>query len=575
MRLKRFIPPPPFIQYALVVVIGLFLAARVTAYVREQSWTQAVLRLNQRAAQLTVAVQQSVNAKLQVLQAFQAFYAVGQKITLEEFKKFAVVTLTYHPDIQALQWIPLTPADELETLIAQGRAEFGDSFTVFERDSDGKNIPVAPRDFYFPVYYIEPMDGNQAAHGLDAGFEPTRQAVLTKAWHTGKPSVSRPIRLVQETGNQYGVLLYQPIYNQTFPPETESARIDSLIGLVPVVLRTGDFMTSSLSDYDIDGFRITLQDPNAPELILYTTVEDAAPFTPSDQDVHIMMTIQLANHQWALEFIVPAAYVANQVEFDGLIVRSIMLVLTVGILFYLYQRNRVEASLRRYAATLEATNQELAAYDHTIAHDLKSPLAVISGYAHLVLDEPLSPEARTMLETISRVTDNMVGMIDELLQLAKLRDAEATMSAVDMNKTLALAVERFGDKSRFIVVDGLLPDALGHAPWLVEVFANLINNALKYTPDDRTPMVRIRGIVQGDRVRYEVQDNGIGIAPQDQQRVFEMFMRLPNAERQKGLGIGLSIVKRVMEHLDGQVGVESRLGEGSTFWFVLKSAISP
>jgi len=71
--------------------------------------------------------------------------------------------------------------------------------------------------------------------------------------------------------------------------------------------------------------------------------------------------------------------------------------------------------------------------------------------------------------------------------------------------------------------------------------------------------------------RYEVQDNGVGIGAEDKQRVFEMFTRLANTDKQKGLGIGLSIVKRVMKRLDGRVGVESRLGDGSTFWFILKS----
>lgn len=573
MRLLRFIPPRPFIQYTVVIVVGLFLAAWLSSYVREQSRVQAVLRLSQRAEQLTVAVQQSVNAKLQVLQAFQAFYAVGQSITQEEFKKFAVVTLTYHPDIQALQWIPLIPAADLDSFIARGKAEFGEAFTVFERDSEGKNVPVEARDFYYPVYYIEPMEGNQAAHGLDAGFSSARKEVLTRAWYSGKASVSSPIRLVQETGDQYGVLLYQPIYSDTFPPETQTKRNESLIGFVPVVLRAGDFMRASLEDFDIQGFTITLYDPAVPDIFLFSTEIDTQAVTSSG-DFHTQSNILLADHKWVIEFTAPSVYIAQQIEFDGIIARYIVLLLTLGILFYLHQRNRVEASLRRYATTLEETNQELDAYNHTIAHDLKSPLAVISGYAYLLMDEPMSADGRQMLETIPRVADNMVAMIDELLQLAKLRNVEAAVSSVDMNAVLENAIERFGDNRRHMIIEGALPPALGHAPWLVEVFANLINNALKYTPNDRTPSIRFRAIMSGGMVRYEVQDNGVGIAPEDQARVFEMFARLPNTEKQKGLGIGLSIVKRVIERLDGELGVDSRLGEGSTFWFTLKGAPS-
>jgi len=394
--------------------------------------------------------------------------------------------------------------------------------------------------------------------------------VLVDAWHSGKAAVSAPIRLVQEVGDQYGVLLYQPIYIQTLPPETEAERVDSLIGLVPVVLRTGDFMQESLKEFNTFGFNITLQDPLVADITLYSA-DTIAINTISPDDFRMVDYITLANRQWILEFVAPAAYVDLLVEFNGASARYIVIGLTVGILIYLSQRNRIEKALRLYAATLEDTNQELDAYNHTIAHDLKSPLAVISGYAYLLGDETLSDDGRKMLDTIPKVADNMVEMIDELLQMAKLRDAEAAVTTVNMNEVLENAIERFENQRQHITVEGSLPPALGHAPWLVEVFANLISNALKYTPTDRIPNIRIRGIVQDAEVRYEVQDNGVGIGAEDKQRVFEMFTRLANTDKQKGLGIGLSIVKRVMKRLDGQVGIDSRLGDGSTFWFILKN----
>ncbi len=537
-------------------------------YVRDQSRMEAVLRLEQRAQQLTVAVQQSISAKLQVLQAFQAFYAVGQRITLDEFKKFAVVTLTYHPDIQALQWIPLVPADQLDGLIAEGRDQFGADFDVFERDSAGARQPLQVRPYYFPIYYIEPMAGNEAAHGLDAGFEPVRRAILTEAWYSGKATVSTPIRLVQETSDQSGVLLYQPIYRDIFPPEDEAGRVKTLVGLVPVVLRTGDFMAASLKDFDTGGFSITLYDVDAPDRLLYQshTADDSM----SAGDFHTTGAVTVANRRWVLDFDTSAAFIDESIYFSGLITRVGVLLMTAVALFYLYQRNHNEAALRRYAATLEVTNKELDAYNHTIAHDLKSPLAIVNGYAYLLMDEPLSDEGRKMVDTVAMVTHNMADMIDDLLKLASLRNAEASVTRVDMGVALESALQRIEDRRQFVTVEGDLPPALGHAPWLTEVFANLINNALKYTPADRTPDIRVRGMVQGTMVRYEVQDNGVGIAAEDRQRIFELFTRLPNEGTAKGLGIGLSIVRRVVERLGGQIGVDSAPGQGSTFWFTLR-----
>lgn len=555
------------LQYLVVCVVGLVSSFLLSDYIRERSRTESVLRLEQRAQQLTVAVQQSVNAKLQVLQAFQAFYGVGQLITLEEFKKFAVVTLTYHPDIQALQWVPLVPANQLDGLIAEGRDQFGADFDVFERDSAGARQPLQPRPFYFPIYYIEPMAGNEAAHGLDAGFEPVRRAVLEEAWYSGRATVSTPIRLVQETGDQSGVLLYQPIYRDIFPPEDEAARVETLVGLVPVVLRTGDFMAASLADFDITGFRLSLYDADTPDRLLYES--QPADLTESAYDFHTTGVITVANRRWILDFDTSAAFIDQSTNFSGLITRLGVLLMTAVALFYLYQRNRSEAALRQYASTLETTNKELDAYNHTIAHDLKSPLAIVNGYAYLLMDEPLSDEGRKMVDTVAMVTHNMADMIDDLLKLASLREAEAAVTRVDMGAVLESALQRIEDRRQFVTLEGDLPSALGHAPWLTEVFANLINNALKYTPADRTPDIRVRGMVQGTMMRYEVQDNGVGIAPEDRQRIFDLFTRLPNEGMAKGLGIGLSIVRRVIERLGGQIGVEGAPGQGSTFWFTL------
>jgi signal transduction histidine kinase len=451
---------------------------------------------------------------------------------------------------------------------ALGQRAFGEAFRVFERDADGQAVALGEREVYFPILYVEPMAGNEAAHGLDAGFTDSRRAVLTEAWHSGKATASAPIRLVQETGTQFGVLLYQPIYTDILPPTSEQARVETLVGLVPVVLRVGSFVEATLQNYDTHLFNLRLSDPQAPDLTLFALTHSTA--TPDERDLSVVIDIAIANRTWALAFVVPAAVVDGNIEYDGALVPYIILGLTALVLLYLYQRNQVEGRLRRYAATLEAANRELDAYSYTLAHDLKSPLALISGYAYLLENEKLSPDGREMLRSMVSVGEQMAKMTDDLLQLAKLRDAEATMALVTMVEAVEAALKRFETQRAYVTIEGTLPDALGHAPWVVEVFANLIGNAFKYTPDDRTPNIRIRGAVHGDRVRYEVQDNGVGIAQPDQRRIFEMFARLPNTDKQRGLGLGLSIVQRIVERLGGTVGVTSTPEQGSTFWFTLK-----
>lgn len=569
MCVKR---PSPMLQYALVAFAGVALALLTMILVRRLGYLNTIERLDRRAEQLCVGVQKSIDAKLHVLQAFQALYAADPLVDAAEFKRFAVVTLTYHQDIQALQWIPYVSGSDLDDFEAFGQDIYGETFFVKEGYEDEVLARVAPRTYYFPILYTEPLAGNEAIIGLDAAFEPKRRAIVEAAWRNGTPTVSGPIRLVQESGDQMAVLVYQPIYESGAAPISLDERTASILGLVPVVLRTGDFLSASLTDYDTSGFDITLTDAGDPDTVLYRSVP-----TPEVMDAEafsVVKPVTIANRTWLLHFTATVTQIEAESVFSGAIAFAAVIVIDLCLIIYLWQRNRAEQALRGYASTLETTNSELDAFNHTIAHDLKHPLTIINGYAHLLTDEDLTPEGRRMLYTIPKVVDSMVEMIDGLLQLAKLRDADELRTEVNMNTALQKALARF-DNSRDQITIEELPSALGHEAWMTEVFANLINNALKYMPEDRTPLVRVRGIRQGKTVRYEVIDNGIGIKPEDQQRIFEMFTRITDENHRvayKGLGIGLSIVKRVIQRQGGEAGVTSKPGEGSTFWFTLPTA---
>lgn len=567
MRIRR---PSPKLQYALVAFVGVAVALLTMILVRRLGYLNTIEGLDRRAEQLSVGVQKSIDAKLQVLHAFQALYAADLDVDAAEFSRFAVVTLAHHRDVQALQWLPYVPADALAAFEASGRAIYGNEFSVTERGDDGELTPVPARDYYFPILYTQPLAGNETIIGLDGAFEPTRRAVVEMAWQSGQPTVSSPLRLVQESGDQMAVLVYQPIYESAQAPVSLDERIRSIRGIIPVVLRTGDFLTASLADYDVYGFTITLTDASSPDNILYRFPTEAV--SANTAALSVTKRLRFANRIWIMHFAATTAQVEAESVFSGLLAFTAVIVLDVILIIYLWQRNRTEQALRGYASTLEATNSELDAFNHTIAHDLKHPLTIINGYAHLLTDEDLTPEGRRMLNTIPKVVDNMVEMIDGLLQLAKLRDVSASRTTVDMNAALKKALARFDDARNQIMLEGDLPPALGHEAWMTEVFANLINNALKYTPEDRTPSLYVRGIKQGKAVRYEVSDNGIGIKPEDQQRIFEMFTRITGDNQPvmyKGLGIGLSIVKRVIQRQGGEVGVTSKPHEGSTFWFTL------
>lgn len=233
---------------------------------------------------------------------------------------------------------------------------------------------------------------------------------------------------------------------------------------------------------------------------------------------------------------------------------------------------------RERADQLEKSNQELDAFSYTVAHDLRAPLQVIIGYANLLRTEYANtpPElAIEYLQSIEIFAQKMDTMIQSLLLLAKLHQAsELPVAEVDMNRVARDALKRFREiiEAQHITVEVApdLPPALGHASWLEEVFANLIDNAIKYIGESNpSPRITIRGMREGELSRYEVEDNGIGIAREEQNRLFDEFTRLHKGGSIKGFGLGLSIVLRIITRLNGQVGVRSEPGQGSVFWFTL------
>lgn len=238
-----------------------------------------------------------------------------------------------------------------------------------------------------------------------------------------------------------------------------------------------------------------------------------------------------------------------------------------------------EEAARAYAAELELRNAELDAFSHTVAHDLRGPLNRIVGHAEFIRlfgEDELSPQTSEFLERIEEAAYNMSEMIQGLLLLAQLRDAAEVVEPVNVSERIEAAVKRvqsdMSERGVHLEVVRPIPDALGYGPWLEEVFANLASNAVKYIGrNNADPRITIRAATQEATVRYEVVDNGVGIAPEDQPRLFDMLTRF-HKDQASGTGIGLSIVQRIVDKLDGNLGVESEPGRGSTFWFTLPVA---
>lgn len=249
------------------------------------------------------------------------------------------------------------------------------------------------------------------------------------------------------------------------------------------------------------------------------------------------------------------------------------------------ERRRVEEEVRTHEQSLnvlvrelQRSNKELKEFTSIAAHDIRSPMATIASAAKLLEDSltgPLTEDAQVALDILVRGVKRMTEVVGSLYRYSQVGAAELALTEVDLNRVVKELTEvelrnELDGSGGTILIPQPLHAVRGDESQIVELMQNLIANGLKYHRKGLAPTVIIGSReVDGDRIRIEASDNGIGIKEADRERIFRMFERLDQTHEHEGLGIGLAFCRRVVERHRGCIGVTSTVGEGSTFWVEL------
>lgn len=231
------------------------------------------------------------------------------------------------------------------------------------------------------------------------------------------------------------------------------------------------------------------------------------------------------------------------------------------------------AAIKETEEKLKKTNKELEQFAYTASHDLKEPLRMVKSYVQLLQraeQHHLSKESELYMQHITDGVARMQRLLDDLLEYSRLGNTPMKKMQVELQDIMLGVVHNLmvpmQEKSG-VIITGELPQIIGNPTEMIRLFQNLISNALKFAKPGESPVVEVSAWEHSDYFLFSIKDNGVGIAKEHHQRVFEVFHRLSNTEKVEGTGIGLASVRKIVNNNGGEIWVESELGIGTTFFF--------
>jgi signal transduction histidine kinase len=272
------------------------------------------------------------------------------------------------------------------------------------------------------------------------------------------------------------------------------------------------------------------------------------------------------------------AFTSEHVDIAREVANPLSMAIHQAQLYQQIERHAIELEQRVAERTrsLQEANAELASFTYSVSHDLRAPLRAMEGFAQALLEDyadRLDETGQEYAQRIVAASRRMETLIQDLLAYSHLRQTNLRLRPLSLETVVDESLQTLNAEieccQAHVIVEPPLPPVLGHRTTLVQVIENLISNAIKFVPPDVDPQVHIHATTQNGFVRLYIEDNGIGIAHRHHQRIFEVFERLHGIETYPGTGIGLAIVRKGMERLDGHVGVASKPGQGSKFWIEL------
>ena len=582
------IAPPNTWPAWLLFIAGLLVTVFASIQVKGSIEEEAVKQVSAAYDQATLKIQERLNTYAQILRGGAGLFAASETVRRTAWRDYVEKLRTEEtvPGVQGIGFSQVIPPGQLEAHVESIRREGFPEYTV---------RPPGERATVTSIIYLEPFrDRNLRAFGFDMFSESVRRAAMEQARDTGNVALSGKVELVQETAKdvQAGTLMYVPVYRNGSPTGSVEERRSALLGWAYSPFRMNDLMIGILRQWEgVEGKDIDLQiydgQDVAPDALLFDSQSNINPNTQSL--FYQERRLDFNGRQWLLVFdrTISAANLsyANAwfLFFGGLIISGLLLSLTLSIIRTRTNAERIagelvativdrETALAQHAEALAQSNAELTRLGVVMAHHFQEPSRRLVSFAKRLQEKSAlvsDDDSRQSLEFIEQQAERLSVLVHDAqhylsLESTKVDAGETVDSGIVLRQRIAATETRQAE----IIIREPLPRVSLDAKRLADIFAILLDNALRYSRTEYPLRIEVSAVVSGDRAVFRFADNGSGIAPEHRMQVFELFTRLvPNSV--PGTGMGLALVHKIVQQAGGDVSVEDGLDGGACFVFDL------
>ncbi len=589
---------------ALVVALtGVLATFMLFFWIRHYEFDRLDRKFKLDAFFVSSIIENKLKEHLIVLDTVRNFYVTSKSLTKEDFVKFIIPELQDNPGIKSISWITKVSNDERAIFEKLNKNGGVSPFEIKEFGADRSLVRAADRSLYYPIQLITPLQGNKALLGFDVSSESIRREAMEKAADTGAAIVTRRIQLVMDKEQPYGFLVFLPVYYDKMPHDNIERRRIALKGFIVGVFRSGDIMKASPASDWPPHLIIQLQDITVPPpenlftvhactAGIKTSVSDRLPANATSlSNKH---KFNFSSRTWCVNIYADRDYVDKNLSSlywlvlpAGLLLTLLFSALLFSLIREIHRHKQTEKEL--LAAKKEADNAS-AAKSHflsNMSHEIRTPMNGIVGMTELLIESDLNEEQNKYARMIRDSASSLISIINDILDLSKIEagklqlemlDFELRKTVVEVVELMSLRAQGKNLKLNCSIEQGIPMRAVGDPVRLKQILINLIGNAVKFTHHGKITLhLKTESKDEnGAMIRFEVQDTGIGIAPDRIQALFKPFTQGDPSTSRKfgGTGLGLAISRQLVEMMGGRIGAESEPSNGSTFWFTLRLGYS-